>query len=158
MEGDSTGPAAVSGEGEHEDDGEVAPWLVVDDETETELSELLDSSETVQPVKLRFADDPYSMPVVVQSSSAYVTINGNEESCGSSFSDSYSSVMASVDVGGGGGMRGGAWECGCGVARGLRTEGSLEEGDVDLDFGGLGGFLTDGEDAMWAEFLDEVFK
>ncbi|XP_042492546.1 uncharacterized protein LOC122072072 [Macadamia integrifolia] len=32
-------------------------------------------------------------------SSPFVTINGNEESCGPSFSDSSSTVMASVDIG-----------------------------------------------------------
>ena len=32
--------------------------------------------------------------------SSFVTINGNEESCGPSFSDSGSSVMASIDTGG----------------------------------------------------------
>ncbi|XP_039036551.1 uncharacterized protein LOC120173441 [Hibiscus syriacus] len=49
-------------------------------------------------VKVRFSENPYSSALVFQSSSSYVTINGNEESCGSSFSDSESSVMASVDM------------------------------------------------------------
>ncbi|KAG7538245.1 hypothetical protein ISN44_As13g020400 [Arabidopsis suecica] len=66
--------------------------------------------------RVRFIDDPYAVPVVVQSSSGYITINVNEESCGPSFSDSDSSVMASVDASGlfgccfeYGGEKGGAW-------------------------------------------------
>ncbi|AED96818.1 unnamed protein product [Arabidopsis thaliana] len=66
--------------------------------------------------RVRFIDDPYAMPVVVQSSSGYITINVNEESCGPSFSDSDSSVMASVDASGlfgccfeYGNEKGGAW-------------------------------------------------
>lgn len=82
---------------------DMMAWLTLDDETVTELSDLLDSSGpgTEQPFnfKVKFIDDPYSSPVIFQSSSAYVTINGNEESCGSSFSDLDSSVMASVDMG-----------------------------------------------------------
>ncbi|KAK2358682.1 hypothetical protein QL285_095846 [Trifolium repens] len=45
-----------------------------------------------------FINDPYSSLLVFQFSSSYVTINGNEESCGSSFSDFGTSLMASVDV------------------------------------------------------------
>ncbi|MED6216471.1 hypothetical protein PIB30_008171 [Stylosanthes scabra] len=44
----------------------------------------------------KFVEDPYSSLVVVQSSSSYVTINGNEESCGSSFSDTGTSLMATL--------------------------------------------------------------
>ncbi|EOA12642.1 hypothetical protein CARUB_v10027599mg [Capsella rubella] len=50
--------------------------------------------------RVRFIDDPYAIPVVVQSSSGYITINVNEESCGPSFSDSDASAMASVDASG----------------------------------------------------------
>ncbi|CAA7062482.1 unnamed protein product [Microthlaspi erraticum] len=66
--------------------------------------------------RVRFIDDPYAIPVVVQSSSGYITINVNEESCGPSFSDSDASAMASVDASGlfgccfdFNGERGGAW-------------------------------------------------
>ncbi|GAU34774.1 hypothetical protein TSUD_205780 [Trifolium subterraneum] len=45
-----------------------------------------------------FINDPYSSLLVFQSSSSYITINGNEESCGSSFSDFGTSLMASIDV------------------------------------------------------------
>lgn len=95
----------------NEDQDDVMEWLTLDDQTVTELSELLaasssssssweDSSSAQQfNFKVRFIEDPYMTPVIFQSSSAYVTINGNEESCGSSFSDSDSTVMASVDMG-----------------------------------------------------------
>ncbi|XVE97987.1 hypothetical protein REPUB_Repub03eG0066400 [Reevesia pubescens] len=79
----------------------------------SELLKLLDdsdevttlvSSSTCSPtsygMKVRFSDNPYSSALIFQSSSSYITINGNEESCGSSFSNSESSVMASVDMGG----------------------------------------------------------
>lgn len=93
-------------EEEREEDGILA-WLSADDqETVSQLMELLDKSDdtntTTNTAKVRFIDDPYSASLIydVSSSSSYVTINGNEESCGSSFSDSDSSVMASVDMGG----------------------------------------------------------
>ncbi|KAL6554970.1 hypothetical protein OROGR_006228 [Orobanche gracilis] len=164
MEAESTGAADVFREASQADDGVVASsWLFVDDETAMELSKLLDLSETAPPVKVRFADDPYSSPVIFQSSAAYITINGNEESCGSSFSDSESSVMASIDVGGV--KRNGcdSW-LDCGETREWFTEGSIGEADVDLLME-LGGFLNDGcdyhddrEDAMWVEFLQEVSR
>ncbi|CAN6862064.1 unnamed protein product [Brassica oleracea] len=53
-----------------------------------------------QSFRVRFIDDPYAVPVVVQSSTGYITINVNEESCGPSFSDSNASAMASVDASG----------------------------------------------------------
>ena len=67
--------------------------------------------------RVRFIDDPYEIPVAVQSSSGYITINVNEESCGPSFSDSDASAMASVDASGlfrgcclgFNGEKGGAW-------------------------------------------------
>lgn len=91
--------------------------------------------------RVRFIDDPYAIPVVVQSYSGYVTIDVNEESCGPSFSDSDASAMASVDASGllGGcfGFKGGAWS--------TREEGASEcdcEWDDDL----LARFL--GEDCV----------
>ncbi|KAH6779082.1 hypothetical protein C2S52_010319 [Perilla frutescens var. hirtella] len=134
-----------------EDDGSVvASWLVVDDETASELSKLLDLFEAPPPpLRVRFIENPYSSPVIFQSSSAFVTINGNEESCGSSYSDSDSSVMASIDVGGAR-VAGGAWVFDPVEARG---------DDVDVE---LGGFLTDGldyrDDATWQQFLGEMFE
>ncbi|KAF8400995.1 hypothetical protein HHK36_014298 [Tetracentron sinense] len=43
-------------------------------------------------------NNPFSSPTILPSSSSFVTINGNEESCGPSFSDSASTVMASIDM------------------------------------------------------------
>lgn len=65
------------------------------EEDDDELFNLLqeDWEETV-----KFINDPYSSLLIFQSSSSYVTINGNEESCGSSFSDFGTSLMASIDV------------------------------------------------------------
>ncbi|KAL3532615.1 hypothetical protein ACH5RR_006136 [Cinchona calisaya] len=89
--------AAAADDDKEEQD--VMALLTLDEETVMELSELLDSSEAPFNFKVKFIEDPYTSPVIVQSSSAYVTINGNEEMCGSSFSDSDSSVMASVYMG-----------------------------------------------------------
>lgn len=144
-----------------EEDSLLASSLIVDEETASELSKLLDLFEThPPPMKVRFIEDPYSSLVIFQSSSAYVTINGNEESCGSSFSDSDSSLMASIDVGGAR-RSGGAWSLDCGdEARDeWCAQGGVEEVDVDFD-----GFLTDAcdyggdgaEDPMWVEFLGEI--
>lgn len=131
--------ACVSEAAVQEDDGAaVAAWLVVDEKTASELSELLDLFEVPpSPFRVKFIENPYSSPVVVQSSSAYVTIDGNEESCGSSFSFSDSSVMVSVDVGGARTASGGAWLFGPAEAR-VRVAG---EADVVLV-----GFFTDGFD------------
>ncbi|KAF5748477.1 hypothetical protein HS088_TW04G00431 [Tripterygium wilfordii] len=93
-------------EKESESNGEVGEdimaWLSIDDETASELLKLLDAdSETsgaAGTTRVRFIDNPYSRPLIFQSSTSYVTINGNEESCGSSFSYSESSMMASVDA------------------------------------------------------------
>lgn len=160
MEEETTG---VVSQASQEDDGVVASWLIVDEETALELSKLLDLFEAPPPpIKVRFIDNPYSSPVIFQSSSAYVTINGNEESCGSSFSDSDSSVMASIDVGGSGRRPGDAWQFDSAEAREWWMEGgSVGEADVDVE---LDGFLTEGvdyrddaEDATWVEFLGEIF-
>lgn len=134
---------------QEEDGSEAASaWLVVDEETASELSELLDALEAPPPV--RFIDDPYSSPVAIQSSSAYVTINGNEESCGSSFSFSDSSVMASVDVGR------------AATAASAWTLDGAEIGEGDVDLGGFftddGGGGIDGGDAALLEFLGGIFE
>lgn len=83
-------------------DDDILAWISVEEETVGELMMLLDDAEKSRPMaeKVKFIDDPYSSAMIFQSSSSYVTINGNEESCGSSFSDSDSSVMASVDMNG----------------------------------------------------------
>nr|GFA36051.1 hypothetical protein [Tanacetum cinerariifolium] len=62
-------------------------------------------------------DYPYWLPLKFQTSSAYVTINGNEELCGSSFSDSDTSYMAGIS---------GAW---IGLADEARGEMEVEWGE-----------------------------
>lgn len=83
-------------------DDDILAWISLEEETVGELMMLLDDEEKSRPVeeKVKFIEDPYSSAVIFQSSSSYVTINGNEESCGSSFSESDSSMMASVDMNG----------------------------------------------------------
>ncbi|KAG8487545.1 hypothetical protein CXB51_016135 [Gossypium anomalum] len=97
---------------EFNDYDDVLPWLSMEGTCKTdamsELFKLVDDSTELAPsstcsptsycTKVKFSDNPYSSALIFQSSSSYVTINGNEESCGSSFSDSESSVMASVDM------------------------------------------------------------
>ncbi|KAK9947953.1 hypothetical protein M0R45_003548 [Rubus argutus] len=79
-------------------------FLDTSDETLSEFARLLDSdyrswTAASAPARVTFSADPYKTPKVFQTmSTSYVTINGNEESCGSSFSDAESSVMASVDT------------------------------------------------------------
>ncbi|KAL0338954.1 UNVERIFIED_CONTAM: hypothetical protein Sangu_1417500 [Sesamum angustifolium] len=153
----TTGTGVVVGDEAQEDDNSVMDsWFIVDEETAGELSKLLDLFGTPPPpIKVRFIDDPYSTSLIFQSSSAYVTINGNEESCGSSFSDSDSSVMASIDIGGARRCRG-PWVLDCAEAR----EWWMEGADLEVE---LEGFLpewreyrNDGEDATWVEFLEEI--
>ena len=102
------------------DDDVLEMWLSMEEEEEEkspttagdQLTELLDATATALALgeeescpagagKVRFIEDPYTSPSIFQTTpSSYVTINGNEESCGSSFSDWDSSVMASVDTSG----------------------------------------------------------
>lgn len=95
----------VDGSGMGED---IMAWLseetLSDDEVMNKLLDVDNSefmaSNSNSNFKMRFVDNPYSSSMIFQTTpSSYVTINGNEESCGSSFSDWESSVMASVDVG-----------------------------------------------------------
>ncbi|KAE9464494.1 hypothetical protein C3L33_03563, partial [Rhododendron williamsianum] len=80
---------------------DITAMLSIDEEAAaSELAKLLET--TASYPKVRFVDNPhYAFPLIFQSSSSYVTINGNEESCGSSFSEMESSVMAGVDIDGG---------------------------------------------------------
>ncbi|KAK4342486.1 hypothetical protein RND71_038302 [Anisodus tanguticus] len=84
-----------------EDEGDMMAWLSLDDDKMTEISNVLDpdTASFQQSFRVRFIEDPYTPPMIVQCSSDYITINGNEESCGSSFSDLESSAMASIDRG-----------------------------------------------------------
>ncbi|XP_047312712.1 uncharacterized protein LOC124916019 [Impatiens glandulifera] len=83
---------------EVDDDGEAEAA----EEADNELSRLLETyaGSEMNMTKVRFIEYPYSWPLIFRSSmtSSYITINGNEESCGSSFSDLDSSAMASIDV------------------------------------------------------------
>ncbi|KAF5726061.1 hypothetical protein HS088_TW23G00801 [Tripterygium wilfordii] len=98
----SVSPLKKESEGDGEVGEDIMAWLPIDDETASELLKLLDAdSETcgaAATTRVRFIDNPYSRPLIFQYSTSYVTINGNEESCGSSFSYSESSMMASVDA------------------------------------------------------------
>ncbi|KAL9224259.1 hypothetical protein vseg_000315 [Gypsophila vaccaria] len=85
------------------DDGFPDTSFAYDDD---ELSKLLDTptcpffvnpDTCPTPCPVKFVPYPYVSPPVEYSTS-YVTINGNEESCGSSFSDTDTSVMASFDT------------------------------------------------------------
>ncbi|KAI4344512.1 hypothetical protein L6164_011729 [Bauhinia variegata] len=85
------------------DDDDVLAWLLMEgNESDCELLNLPEPVKDTGKgtVKVRFIENPYSSLLVFQSSLSYITINGNEESCGSSFSDSDTSMMASVDTSG----------------------------------------------------------
>ena len=125
---------------------DILAWLSAEDDTVSQLMELLDGDDdedAVEKSSVRFVEDPYSSPLVFQSS--YVTINGNEESCGSSFSDSDSSVMVGIGRLVGGGVAWGSSE----VAAG-EIKGSADGGDV-FDW-----HESDGE--VLATFLGEDFE
>nr|GEY86152.1 hypothetical protein [Tanacetum cinerariifolium] len=91
-------------------------------EDEEELAKVLEeaSSEmmTCQERQVKIINDyPYWLPLKFQTSSAYVTINGNEELCGSSFSDSDTSYMAGIKRKKRVGKRVGIWCCSGGSVR-----------------------------------------
>ncbi|KAL8102572.1 hypothetical protein AgCh_027186 [Apium graveolens] len=145
---------------QEEDEGDMLAWLNTDDETAIELSKLLDTEFVSSPAsKVKFSCTPYSSPEIFQASAAYITINSNsDESCGSSFSESDSSVMASVDLGC---LSFDVWRCGVVEEGGAWGEeevareklsgdvgcGQMEGGDCGFDF----------DDDMWARFLGEDF-
>ncbi|GJY68419.1 hypothetical protein Tco_0471401 [Tanacetum coccineum] len=88
-------------------------WQKNEEDEAEELSKFLEAScemMTCQKTKVKIINDyPYWLPLKFQTSSAYVTINGNEELCGSSFSDSDTSYMAGIS---------GAWSSLADEARG----------------------------------------
>ncbi|XP_010051608.2 uncharacterized protein LOC104440374 [Eucalyptus grandis] len=173
---------------EPQDDDWISAWLALDDDAVSELLDLLDPAESPPSpsssspaaaggdgfkFKVRFIDDPYASPLVFQSSSSFVTINGNEESCGSSFSESESTVMASIDTRGIGALRaaggevgrarlgppaeaeaeeegeGGAWATkGSGEARGCCLFGADGDDDDDAAAVVVAGFLGGEEEEM----------
>ena len=95
----NTATALPEGEGESDSDDDIMAWLSIDEDSAGELMELLEPETTSPMIKMKFIDNPYVSTLIFQSSASYVTINGNEESCGSSFSDSDASIMASIDMG-----------------------------------------------------------
>lgn len=133
---------------------DILAWLSAEDDNDTvsQLMELLDGEDdedAAEKSSVRFVEDPYASPLVFQSS--YVTINGNEESCGSSFSDSDSSVMVGIGRLMGGGV---AWGSSEGAARwsveATQSQGSVDGSDVfDWD---------ESDDEVLARFLGEDFE
>ncbi|KAM7509672.1 hypothetical protein LguiA_020125 [Lonicera macranthoides] len=90
-------PRAKSEDTQITNDGDIMALFPVDEETLTELWKLLETEITSPPLKVKFINNPYSSPEIFQYSTSFITINGNEESCGSSYSDLHSSVMANID-------------------------------------------------------------
>ncbi|XP_021277116.1 uncharacterized protein LOC110411327 [Herrania umbratica] len=151
---------------------DVKAWLSVEDSETDSVSELLKllddspedttsassstSSPTLFGMRVRFSDNPYSSALIFQSSSSYITINGNEESCGSSFSDSESSVMASVDMGG---ILNANVKVGSGL-KGIRGREEAEGGGGTWDrSGGRGAWVDDGlEVGMGRRAVGEVSR
>lgn len=72
-------------------------WLPMEDDTVT-VADLINFLDAKPLTRVKFIDNPYTSPLIIQSYSSYVTINGNEETCGSSFSDAEASLMVSVDM------------------------------------------------------------
>ncbi|VFQ87789.1 unnamed protein product [Cuscuta campestris] len=162
--------AISDGAAQAEGGGDTMAWLIIDDEAMTELSELLDTAEVPphdEGFRVRFIDDPYSPPVLFRST-AYVTIDVNEESCGSSFSDLESSVMASIDTGGGAGgwlrrENRCAWGSDARAARGWVVETDFPETETptvkDMDERDGSCIWVNGagdDDSIWENFLGEI--
>ncbi|KAF5788577.1 hypothetical protein HanXRQr2_Chr10g0465501 [Helianthus annuus] len=135
-------------------------WLFSNEEEEGafELSKFLEASaEMTCPTKVKIIDDPSWHPLIFQTAASYITINGNEELCGSSFSDSDTSYMAGIGVGigtgcGGGFVvgEGGAWDGVADEASGwIETE---EEENVVNGCSTPGGYC---DDDMLAKFLGD---
>ena len=148
---------------EEEEEEDILAWLSEDADTVSQLMELLDNAEKKSEnnntmAKVRFIDDMYSAPF------SYVTINGNEESCGSSFSDLDSSVMASVDTRGLVGIGSNVFgfkveehDGACGPSDGVAREGSVASGEevVVRAMDGCDDLCWD--DQVLARFLGEDF-
>ncbi|KAL1805249.1 hypothetical protein ACET3Z_028317 [Daucus carota] len=143
---------------QEEDDEDLMAWLNMDDDTAIELSKLLDTEFVAPPpFKVKFSCTPFSSPEIFQASASYIIINSNSgESCGSSFSDADSSVMASIDLGClcfNMGRSGVVEHSGtCDKVRAARE--IVSEGDGHME-GGECGF--DFDDDMLASFLGEDF-
>ncbi|KAL7597758.1 uncharacterized protein LOC111892604 [Lactuca sativa] len=156
--GERSPVAGEDGEYKAEDVSEevdsMVRWLFSmenDDEVNAiELSKFLEASaEKTHPMKVKIIDDPCWHPVIFQTAASYITINGNEELCGSSFSDSDTSYMAGI-AGGCGFVfgDGGAWE---GV--GEETRGWIEAEDGSCLVNASSNGYCD--DDMLAKFLGD---
>ncbi|KAJ4949969.1 hypothetical protein NE237_026801 [Protea cynaroides] len=89
-------PSLSEAEDEYEEELLLA-GLLVDEATLMEVMKVLEK-EISCPANANNSNP--SSSVMYSPSSSFVTINGNEESCGPSFSDSASTLMANVDMGG----------------------------------------------------------
>ncbi|WOH11268.1 hypothetical protein DCAR_0830749 [Daucus carota subsp. sativus] len=143
---------------QEEDDGDLLAWLNMDDDSAIELYKIFETEFVAPPpFKLKISSTPFSSPKIFQASASYITINSNgDESCGSSFSDANSSVMASVDLGclcfdSG---KSGIMEHGGARDKVVVARESVSEGDGQMD-GRKSGF--DFDDDMLASFLGEDF-
>nr|XP_043626867.1 uncharacterized protein LOC122598341 [Erigeron canadensis] len=126
-----------------------------------DISKLLEASpEKPLPRKVKIINDLTWHPSVHQTaSSSYITINGNEELCGSSFSDSDATHMVGIagfyGCGGGLVVDDGAWDSAAEEARGWF--------DMEMDGDQMVDCLVNGEDGeylddqMLANFLGEDF-
>ncbi|KAI6679624.1 hypothetical protein NL676_033505 [Syzygium grande] len=161
------------GAGQDEDgDDCILAWLALGDDAVSELLNLLEPAESPPcssspssasaagggaafNFKVRFIDDPYASPVVFQSSSSFVTINGNEESCGSSFSESESTVMASIDTRGIGALRGGGGGAEAGRGRGPEVGGAWASGSEEGEAPRGCGVVLEGWDCLFGADADD---
>ncbi|XP_056166894.1 uncharacterized protein LOC130138025 [Syzygium oleosum] len=164
-------PQSGGGAGQDEDDDDcILAWLALDDDAVSELLNLLEPAESPPcssspssaagggaafNFKVRFIDDPYASPVVFQSSSSFVTINGNEESCGSSFSESESTVMASIDTRGIGALRGGCGDAEAGRDRGPEVGGAWASGSEEGEAPRGCGVVLEGWDCLFGADADD---
>ncbi|KAJ7979353.1 Protein SON like [Quillaja saponaria] len=85
----------------------VGYFSLYENETVDDLMNLLEPEKNTElnlageVNQVRFIENPYSSPMMYRSYSlSYITINLNEESCGSSFSVCNSSMMASIYMSG----------------------------------------------------------
>ncbi|GKA18090.1 hypothetical protein Tco_0697927, partial [Tanacetum coccineum] len=124
---------------------EMLTWQKNEEDEAEELSKFLEASGemmTCQKTKVKIVNDyPYWLPLKFQTSSAYVTINGNEELCGSSFSDSDTSYMAGIS---------GAWSALADEARGSME---VDWGECGEFFGGDAGRVSGGHALVLGNFV-----
>ncbi|CAL9039512.1 uncharacterized protein LOC135618375 [Musa acuminata AAA Group] len=150
---------------EHDDDGgevvnavKTIPAAIFDAEQEVEMGEAAVAEVMKwleEEVRSAAVSHPPSSPSCCQEAS-FVTINGNEESCGPSFSSSACTVMASIDTIGG--VCGVPYFMGCPSDHGawpsaLPSIGKLRDRSDDApvagEAGGCGGAAEDEDEVDW---------